>query len=193
MQFNIGCHKLEVRGLDSPLGHWLFAVDLILLATLRPWSRLCLYQKWLPGIFRGGKEASQGVRLTTSLSSVSLLSKRCGSLDVSKNYGTSRPVTDIALLFPFYLARCLVRISEGTSATMTFPEENYWKNSKIRLPLLLFKLIFVSDPSIGLWMVWLFKASADKPQASTRNWKRCNHCCLLRSDTMQSGSLVHVF
>jgi hypothetical protein len=100
-----------------------FSVDLILPAAILHWGWLIIWHQWVPGIFLGVK-SGQHIRLTTSLSSVSPLSRKCGSVYVSEPCEPAWPVTRIAL--PFFLIKININNSGLISFIVSFSHYMWW-------------------------------------------------------------------
>jgi len=101
------CYKSDGCWFDPSWCQWIFHWHKIHPIALWPWGRISLQQKWVPGVFLGGK-GDRCVRLATYHHPVPL-SRNLGALTSWNPLGLSRPV-----LGPLYL--CLARWS-GWSTT----------------------------------------------------------------------------
>jgi hypothetical protein len=107
------CYKIKGCEFDSRWGPCIFSIYHILPAAICPWvdsaSNRNEYQEDSWGVM-----SSQLLWLITLLPSVSELSTRCGSLDLSHPYGPSWPVTGTTLPFSFtLLPQCQSNIHVG--------------------------------------------------------------------------------
>jgi hypothetical protein len=96
-------YKSEGGWFDPRWCHWNSSLTWILLITLWPWGRLSLWQKWIPGVFPGGK-CDRCVRLTNLPPSCAVV-KKFGNLNFLVPSGPLQACNGTALPF-FYKWYC---------------------------------------------------------------------------------------
>ena len=117
------CYKSEGRWFDPTWCHWIFYWHRIFTIALWPWGWHSLWQKWVPGVFPGGK-GGRCVRLTNLPPSCAVVMKS-GNLRFLEPSGPAQACNGVALPLPFYCPFHL-RSSHGRQSSRAYSSRTAW-------------------------------------------------------------------